>query len=150
FSLALEGVAPDPSWRTGSRIRVKGFVDGETLHADRAERIMSPQPLGAEQVTSSWTTGPKKVLLIRFNYLNDTSQPYTDATSNNVMFGASGSVGAFYKETSYGLTTHSGNITPWLTVGVNKPTTCDPFTGSTKADALAKARGFDPAKYDFY
>src|SRR5262245_46223777 len=112
ISLALDRVPPDQSWRTGSRIRVEGFFDGETLHADRAERITPLRTLGAEKVTSSWTTGAKRVLLIRFNFKNDTSQPYSDATANNVMFGASGSVAAFYKETSFGLTTHSGSITP--------------------------------------
>src|SRR5262249_1938481 len=95
-------------------------------------------------------TGPKKILLIRFNWQNDTAQPYTDAQSNNVMFGASGSVAAFYNETSYGITTHSGSITPWLTVAANKPTTCDPFTGSNMADTLAKNAGFDKSKYDLY
>jgi PKD repeat protein len=151
-NLALEfgGSPPGRSLRTGERIRVAGVSDGEKLVVESAERLSSPQPLEANQLTSSWTTGAKKVLLIRFNYLNDTSQPYSDTTSNNVMFGASGSVAAFYNEGSYGLTTHSGAITPWLTVNTNKPTTCDPFTGSSKADALAKSAGYDPATYDFY
>src|SRR5262249_23418550 len=150
YSLALDGVAPDASWRTGSPIRVEGFFDGETLHADRAERITPLQRLGAEQVTSSWATGAKKVLLIRFNFKDDTSQPYSATPGNNGMFGASASVAAFYNETSFGLTTHSGNITPWLTVNMNKPTKCDPFTPSQMANALAKAKGLDPSKFDFY
>ena len=66
------------------------------------------------------------------------------------MFGASGSVAAFYKETSFGLTTQSGSITPWLTVNMNKPTKCDPFTPSSMADTLARAKGLDPSKFDFY
>lgn len=151
-NLALDfgGSPPGRSLRTGERIRVAGVSDGEKLVVERAERLSSAQPLEANQLTSSWTTGAKKILLIRFNWQNDTSQPYTDATSNNVMFGAAGSVAAFYKEGSYSLTTHSGAITPWLTVNINKPTTCDPFTGSSKADALAKSAGYDPATYDFY
>jgi hypothetical protein len=149
LALDFHGAGPDRSWRTGSRIRVTGARDGETLRVDRAERISSPRPLEAEQAASSYTTGPKKVLLIRFNFLDDTSQPYSDATATNVMFGSTGSVAAFYKEVSYGLTTHTGAITPWVTVGMNKPTTCDPFTPANLADALAKSHGFDPATYDF-
>ncbi|HEX7138250.1 MAG TPA: hypothetical protein VF219_10400, partial [Vicinamibacterales bacterium] len=150
FSLDFAASRPDPSWRTGSRIRVRGFSDGERFVVDAAERLLSPDTQGAEQVTGSWTTGAKKVLLIRFNFKDDTSQPYSDATANNVMFGASGSVAAFYKETSFGLTTHSGSITPWLTVNMNKPTTCDPFTPSQMANTLAQAQGLDPFKFDFY
>jgi PKD domain-containing protein/gametolysin peptidase M11 len=141
---------PGMSLRTGARIRVAGLSDGETLVVESAERVSTVEPLEADQFTSTWTTGAKKVLLIRFNYKNDTSQPYSDTTSNNVMFGATGSVAAFYKEGSFGLTTHSGDITPWLTVNLNKPTTCDPFSGSSQADTLAKAAGFDPTKYNFY
>ena len=150
ISLDLDRVSPDRSWRAGSRIRVEGFFDGETLRADRVEPVTPTEALGTEQVTSSWTTGAKKVLLIRFNFKDDTSMPYSDATATNVMFGASGSVAAFYKETSFGLTTQSGSITPWLTVNMNKPTTCDPFTPSSMADTLAKAKGLDPSKFDFY
>src|SRR5262249_36203845 len=124
---------PDKSLRTGARIHVAGRSDGQTLFVEDLERRSFSQALEAQQLTS-WTTGPKKVLLIRFNWQNDTAQPYTDTQSNNVMFGASGSVAAFYNETSYGITTHSGSITPWLTVAANKPTTCDPFTGSNMAD----------------
>src|SRR5262249_12799334 len=79
---------PDRSFKSGVRVHVIGRSDGETLWVEQAERIGSPRALGAEQ-TTIWTTGPKKILLIRFNFHDDTSQPYTDATSNNVMFGAS-------------------------------------------------------------
>jgi hypothetical protein len=140
---------PDMSLRTGARVRVVGRTDGETLFVERAERLSSPQLLDAEQVTSSWTTGPQKVLLIRFNFKDDTSQPYSDVTAQNTMFGTAGSVAAFYNEVSFGLTTQTGSITPWLTVPSNKPSTsCDPFTGSNQASGLAKAAGFDPTKYD--
>src|SRR5215831_1797903 len=149
LALGFQGAGPDRSWRTGSRIRVTGARDGETFRVERAERISSPRTLDVEQAAASYTTGPKKVLLVRFNFLDDTSQPYSDATANNVMFGATGSVAAFYKEVSFGLTTQTGAITPWMTIAMNKPTTCDPFTPANLADALAKSHGFDPATYDF-
>ena len=148
LSLDFHGALPEASLRTGARIRVTGFSDGETLLVEQTERISPPETLGAEQVSNFWTTGQKKVLLIRFNFQDDGSQPYSDATATNVMFGAAGSVAAFYKEVSFGLTTQTGGITPWLTVGMKKPTTCDPFTPSSMADALAKGRGMDPSFYD--
>jgi len=75
------------------------------------------------------------------------SEPYPDATAQNVMFGATGSVAAFYAEGSYGLTTHTGSITPWLTVSSNKPTTCD-ISSYSQARTLAKSAGYDPANYN--
>src|SRR6266571_5466451 len=83
---------PERSLRTGARVRVVGLTDGETLFVERAERLSSTQLLDAEQVTSSWTTGQKKVLLIRLNFQDDTSQPYSDTTAQNTMFGAAASI----------------------------------------------------------
>ena len=137
-----------PGWQTGDAVRVTGSSDGETLDVERSERVAGRHAQDAS-AASSWTTGPKRVLLIRFNFADDTSQPYSDTTSQNVMFGAAGSVAAFYAEGSYGLTTHTGSITPWLTVPSNKPTTCNPFTASSQASTLAKAAGYDPAAYQF-
>jgi PKD repeat protein len=149
FTLEFRNAPRAADLRPGSRIRVDGVAENGRLFVDQVERVASPQPLEKQLAASSYTTGPKKVLLIRFNFLDDTSQPYSDATATNVLFGASGSVAAFYKEVSFGLTTQTGAITPWVTVAMNKPTTCDPFTPANMADALAKSHGFDPATYDF-
>ena len=135
-------------YRTGDRLRVTGRegLSGR-FQVDGAEALPALEKLSAEALTS-WTLGAKKVLLIRFNFADDTSQPYSDATAQNTMFGASGSVAAFYKEGSYGLTTLSGAITPWLTVSKNKPTTCD-ISAYSEATTLAANAGYNSSNYDF-
>jgi PKD repeat protein len=146
--IALQGREPlPPEWRVGDRIQVKGRTVPGAFEVVSQARVAVEERL---QALESWTTGPKKILLIRFNWVNDTAQPYTTAQAQSTMFGAAGSVAAFYAEGSYGVTTHTGSITPWLTVSTNKPTTCDPFTGSNEAYTKAKAAGYDPATFDFY
>jgi PKD repeat protein len=148
FPLTFPG-GPARGYRTGEHLVIRGrMTDEGRLEVESAEASprMSPETAGLE--TNAWSTGPKRVLLIRYNFKDDTSQPYSDATAQNVMFGAAGSVAAFYAEGSYGLTTQTGSITPWVTVSTNKPTTCD-ISAYTEATTLAKARGYDSANYDF-
>jgi len=138
-----------PPYRTGDRLRVTGRegLSGR-FEVEGAEALPALEKLSTPVAASSWTVGAKKVLLIRFNFADDTSQPYSDAAAQSVMFGVSGSVAAFYKEGSYGLTTLSGAITPWLTVSTNKPTTCD-ISAYSEATTLAANAGFNSANYDF-
>jgi PKD repeat protein len=140
---------PARTYRTGEHLLIRGRMnDDGRLAVESAEASPGLSAESAGLALSSWSTGPKRVLLIRYNFHDDTSQPYSDATSQNVMFGAAGSVAAFYAESSYGVTTQTGSITPWVTVSTNKPTTCD-ISAYTDATTLAKAAGYDSSTYDF-
>src|SRR6266545_6500143 len=139
---------PARAFKTGERLRVTGRTSANgRFDVELAEPTFTIAPESSAAAQSAWTTGPKRVLLIRYNFANDMSEPYPDATAQNVMFGATGSVAAFYAEGSYGLTTHTGSITPWLTVSSNKPTTCD-ISSYSQARTLATGAGYDPANYN--
>lgn len=158
--LVFDGaLAPSNDWRTGDHMRIEGVrvegvrIDGARASSDRisvsaAERISVATHLGPD-APNPWATGPKKVLVILVNFTNDTSQPYTVAQAQNTMFGASGSVAAYYNETSWGSTTLTGNVTPWLTLPMAKPTTCDTGNIQTKATTAAQNAGYVLANYNF-
>jgi PKD repeat protein len=138
---ALEGV------RSGTRVRVSGRLEGGWLMAERVEPLQSPAD---EALTlSAWTTGAKRVLVILLNFKDDTSQPYTVSQVQSTLFGATGSVAAYYAETSYGATSMSGDIAGWYTATVNKPTTCDTGTIQTQAENAATSHGYVLGNYNF-
>lgn len=136
---------PSFSIRSGRRLRVAGVPRGDVFLVNHADRLSGVQIESAE---SSWTLGAKKVLVILLNFTDDTTQPYTVTQARNTVFGASGSVAAFYAEGSYGATTLSGDIAGWYTAPIAKPTTCDISAVQTQAQNAATAAGYNRASYD--
>jgi PKD repeat protein len=134
---------PSIELRTGDPIRVYGRRTADEIVVDQVERD------GASMTSSTWTTGPKRVLLTLLNWKDDTSQPYTIAQATATMFGATNSVAAFFKENSLNATTMSGDVAGWYTATVNKPTTCDISAVQTQSEAAAVAHGYVLANYDF-
>ncbi len=144
--LPLRFTSP-PDAHTGDRVAVTGWPD---RHAFEVDTI---QPLGrspfARTALSSWTTGSKRVLVMLLNFTDDSSfNATTVANEQNLYFGASGSVAAYYNEASFGQATLTGDVV-LVTATVAKPTTCDTGTVQTQANARALAAGYNPANYQF-
>jgi PKD repeat protein len=137
----------DVPTRTGTRVRVTGHREGDLFAADRVEVLSSPAEDQAAQLAAA--SGTKRVLVMLVNFQNDTSQPYTPAQAQNTVFGASGSVAAYYTEVSYGITGLTGGVAGWYTLPMNKPTTCDIGQITSLANSAATAGGFPPSNYDF-
>jgi len=133
--------------RTGARVRVTGHREAGVFVADRVESLSSAEEDRAAQLAAA--SGTKRVLIMLVNFQNDTSQPYTPAQAQNTVFGASGSVAAYYTEVSYGVTGLSGGVAGWYTLPMNKPTTCDVGQITSLANTAATAGGFPPSNYDF-
>ena len=136
-----------PDTRSGERVSVTGWAGRHAFEVDEIHPI-GRSPLGREPL-STWTTGAKRVLVILMNFTDDTSLNATTVTNaQNVFFGASGSVAAYYNEASFGLATMTGDVA-LVTATIAKPTTCDSGAIETQAQARANAAGYAVAGYDF-
>lgn len=130
----------------GETVRVKGYKLDNHLVAQSTDSsslqlvAQSPTVLNPEA-----TTGAIKYTTILFNFSDDTSQPYTVADIQNRMYGTSNtSVNGFFKETSYGKASITGNTHGWFTVPYSKSQCSSNMLDITFAaiDA-AKAKGVD-------
>lgn len=92
-------------------------------------------------------SGTTNVLVILVKYADTASEPYTQAQVANTVFGASGSVADFFRESSYGAHTLAGTVTPWLRTSFARPATCNYSRVSTEAMSLARAAGYALASY---
>jgi PKD domain/Gametolysin peptidase M11 len=140
-------VGADLPTRTGTRVRVTGYREAGVFAADRVESLSSAEEDRAAQLAAA--SGTKRVLIMLVNFQNDTSQPYTLTQAQNTVFGASGSVAAYYTEVSFGITGITGGVAGWYTLPMNKPTTCDIGQITSLANSAATAAGFPPSNYDF-
>ena len=138
-----------PAARTGDRVAVTGWPGRHAFEVDEIHSVGPDRaPLGRTAL-SSWTTGPKRVLVMLLNFTDDSSfNTTTVANEQSLYFGASGSVAAYYAEASYGLATMTGDVV-LVTATVPKPATCDTGTIQSQANARALAAGYNPANYNF-
>lgn len=93
------------------------------------------------------THGTKKVLVIRANFLNDTSQPLTESQVRETVFTGSNSSKNFFEEASFGrfrLSSHfdpvGGDVTPYVTINFDN-TNCEGLMFTTwTQNARSKAQ----------
>jgi hypothetical protein len=147
--LELAGGGLLEGWRSGERIAAT--VSGGAAGAARPLLVNAERPEGGRRAsaTSSWTTGPKSLLVLLVNFTDDTSQPFTPAATNTLYFGSSNSVAGFYAEASYGVTSLSGTVAGYYTLPMTKPTTCSVAPIATYAQAAATAQGINVGSYQF-
>ena len=96
------------------------------------------------------TKGVQKTLVMLINFKNNTNQPFTPAYIREHFFGTR-SVDAYYRENSFNQTSFSGDVTTWITVPYNMPTSCDSallsdFKQSARNEAIKQ--GFNPDNYN--
>lgn len=94
------------------------------------------------------STTELRIAVLLVNWPDDTSQPITTTRVVNEMFVNSGSVAAFYADTSYGQVHVSGDVLGWYTVGSLKSAGCTASAWANDAETQAVASGLDPAGYD--
>ena len=93
----------------GKEVRLTGDRSGGKFRA--ASALVT-----ADSTASAAATTTRRVAVILVNFTNDTTQPWTAATVSSVLFGASSSVNAYYREVSYGTTELSGSVLGWFTI----------------------------------
>ena len=143
----LELPAPPEGLKTGDRVRVRGRLEGERMVA-ASLLPLTVLNAGDERVAdSAWTTGTRRVLAMLIKFPGD-ADPYTRTTAQDRLLLGANSVKNLYAEASYGATTLTGDVTPWMTATVAKPTTCDTSTARNQATARATEAGYVLANYD--
>jgi chitodextrinase len=125
---------------TGRSVRLVGERRGDVFLAAEGETTSES---AATATASTATTTTRRTAVVLLNFTNDVSQPWTPATVSSVMFGATNSVNAFYREVSYGSTAFSGDVFGWVTV---------PYDNSSCrygdwATAAAQKLGLDTTPY---
>jgi hypothetical protein len=136
--LRFEG-AP-PHLKTGDRIRARGRLQDDTLtlsaSSSSVESLVSVAPN---------TFGEQPTIVILVNFRNNTSQPYSWSTAQQVTFGA---VSAFFQENSYGQTWLTGDVFGWFTLDMDAPaSSCDYSKIATLAETAASAAGAPLSQY---
>jgi hypothetical protein len=112
---------------------------------------------GPVQASSGFATpvlGAHKTAVIAFNFLNDTSQPWTTDAIRSSIFTGAGSTNTFFKEETFnalsltGKTRADGDVYGWYQLPVSSAVTgCDYTQWATLAKAAASASGFDATGY---
>src|SRR5690349_17314822 len=87
-------------------------------------------------------TGNIKTAVIMVNFTNDTRQPFTSAFVNSTVFDTTN---RFFQESSYGLTSLSGDVYGWYTMNI--ASTCDSTAIYNAAVSAAQANGVTLANY---
>lgn len=105
---------PTEKLLTGARVRINGVRVGDTLAVNNQEHFVSDfQVINAPLPN---TLGEQKVLVLLVNFQDDQRTPYTTTQANDMVFGT---VNDYYRETSYGQTSLSGDVRGWFTLPIN-------------------------------
>lgn len=125
--------------RSGSKVRVRGEVQGDVLAFDAAE-AGSVQALTTVMPN---TMGQQNVAVILVNFQDDASQPRTVAQAHDLVFGSTAS---YFREASFDQSWLSGKTFGWYTIPMSKGT-CDPYQLASLADQKANAAGANLSAY---
>ena len=142
--------------QNGMRVTIDGRLaaTGELVPERIAIEGEAGKVLKAGPILQAPSTTNYLVIPIKFPNTDGTygADPFTPATLNSAVFGAAGSVQAYYNEVSYGQQLLSGVVADngsggFLKSGVSAPS-CSDFTAiGTAAENAAKARGYNVASY---
>ncbi|HSW78630.1 MAG TPA: hypothetical protein VLF88_01250 [Candidatus Babeliales bacterium] len=124
----------------GQKVKLHGQVDGNKL-------VVAQGSLSATNAaTSATVSGVQKVAALLINFTNDRSQPFTTSEAYSTLFTDTRSVNAFYKASSNGQVSLTGDVYGWYSLNLDN-TTCDYPSWKTAADAAATAAGVNLAAY---
>ncbi len=148
--VALEGLsAQEARGLVGKHVRVTGRALG---HDRLSATEVAVTASGEESVAAAGETGAattyKKVAVILVNFTDDTRQPTTPEAMRNRMFGATGSVDAYYQDATDGALGVSGDVFGWLSVTRASASTCDYSAWGNTARSAATDAGADLSRYD--
>ncbi|OGY25816.1 MAG: hypothetical protein A2Z24_00440 [Candidatus Woykebacteria bacterium RBG_16_44_10] len=119
--------------KSGTKVEISGIkIDNKIIFEGTPSQDF--KVLG----TLTDTLGEQKTVVILVNFQNDTSQPFTTATAQDVTFTGTDSVSSYYLDASYNKTWLTGDAYGWYTMAINK--TCD--YGDIEAAAIDAADPF--------
>ena len=143
--------------RNGMRVNIDGRLaaTGELVPERIAiVALADPSPADGPIVLAAPVTTNYLVIPVKFPNADGSygADPFTAATLNTAVFGASGSVKEYYNEVSYGQQLLSGVVADngsggFLQAGVAAPPCSDYTAIGTAAENAAKARGYNVAGY---
>ena len=134
--------------RSRARVVVRGRrVGGRLVGAVQARRELARR---SHHVPAA---GPRKVLVLLFNFAADPAEPWTIDQVRGRIFTDPDSTAAFYTEQSYGRTQIVGKTRPdgdvhgWYTIAAS-PGVCDVNVWTSQARQAARDAGVDLSGYD--
>ena len=145
---ALHFAQGEPSIRTGSTVRAKGVgIDNELVLAGLGSQSITTTS-APQALTSTVSTGDQRTLVMLVTFSNAPTNPWTPQDVSTLMFAPTGSINAFFKETSYNQISFSGDVTNWITIPYAN-TGCNSNYGvwASAADSAATAMGYNLANY---
>ena len=140
--LSLHFAGKEPTLLTGAQIRVRGIkIDNAlALTSDTG----SVQTLSAAPLPN--TLGAQKTLTMLVNFSDETTQPYTVAYAQSMMFSTTSN---YDYEASYQQTWLTGDVAGWFTIPVSS-TTCDYSSIASYAQQAAASAGYALSNYTRY
>jgi trimeric autotransporter adhesin len=126
---------------TGSHVRAHGTMSEGVLALTSGDGPTSD--LTTLALASPNTFGVQSTLVILFNFLDVTTQPYTTATAQSITFT---DVNNFDLENSFNQTSLTGTVTGWYTIAAVS-TTCNYSNWALLADQAATNAGVNVAAY---
>jgi hypothetical protein len=121
-----------PRLQTGTRVRVHGRPNGDTLALKAAGGGVEVLGLAASN-----TFGVQRTIVILVNFQDNTSQPYSTSAAYQTTFQTAN---AFYQEASYGQASLAGDVYGWFTLPMTS-TSCATDTIASLADQAVTASG---------
>lgn len=146
--VALEGLTPaEARGLVGQEVRVTGRALGrDRLAADQLEATGdgSGGTAGGESGTAA---AYKQVAVILVNFTDDSREPVTRDAMRTRMFGSTGSVDAYYQDSTDGALGLSGEVFGWHTVSRSSTSTCDYSAWGNAARTAATNAGVNLSAY---
>ena len=136
--IKLQFTGEAPALMTGSKVKVHGNLKEDTLE-------LSPNggSVQTQQLAQPNTFGVQKVAVILVNFQDAATVPYGWAEASAVTFQ---SVNDFYRESTNGQTSLTGDVFGWFTIPMSAAT-CDYNKIATLGDQAAAASGVNLGQY---
>jgi hypothetical protein len=150
--LALE-LPADPNFEPNSRVLVRGEHVAEVFRASSVEPVAQTEAEVGTVQQPLLAASPKRVAVVLFNFLNNTTQPIDATRAKEIVFSGASSSNAYYKEVSFGVRSlvgsldATGDVFGWYTIDQNSDG-CDYSAWGTAARAKAQAAGVNLTNYD--
>jgi chitodextrinase len=137
YKLVFAGGRGPANFLNGATVQVVGSLSGHTLTVSDS-KVLSPATVAAS------TT--KRVALMLVNFLTNTSQPWTNAQAQGILFTNTNSVANYFADESYGSLSITGDVLGYYTIDFDT-TGCNYTDLANKANAAAQAAGVNLSNY---
>jgi len=152
LGLAFSGCSEEPLLNDRDEVAV---TPRYAIDPDLENMTWGHAPLEPGEKCVSEISGPQTVAVLAVHFNNTPPEnhftPSRVAAINNIMFGASNSVGALYEEMSFGSLSYSGNVFGPFTIDIPSSTPCNQYPlmkDLVDDQAYLAIPGFED--YDYY